>query len=134
MRGLLCDRKRLAGESRLRHGRWAEPRPRRSLWSAIAMEQVPIQLARNLARPVFKSLPPTVQWAIRRISYWSTELVLWPFRSELNQELNRMEWRKRERKLRELRSFPEMENSAWKGLGSLGYEIVRHYRVLPHFR
>jgi predicted O-methyltransferase YrrM len=85
-------------------------------------------LDRDLARPVFRSLPPAVQWAIRRTAYWSTELVLWPYRSELNHEFHRMEWRKRERNLRELPSFPEMENSAWKGLGSLAYETMRHYR------
>jgi predicted O-methyltransferase YrrM len=87
-----------------------------------------MQLARNLARPVFTSLPPTAQWAIRRTAYWSTELVLWPFRSELNHEFQRVEWCKRERNIRELLSFPEMEKSAWKDLGSLGYEIIRHYR------
>ena len=82
----------------------------------------------DLARPVVMSLPPGVQDIIYRTYYTKSQILLWPFKNKLNHEVTRLEWRKSDRNLGELLAFPEMANSSWRGLGSLGFEFVRHNR------
>jgi predicted O-methyltransferase YrrM len=83
---------------------------------------------RNLARPAFEALPPQAQNILRKLYYTKSNILLWPLKSKLNHDVTRLEWRKSDRNLRKLLEFPEMERSTWRGLGSLAYELVRHYR------
>jgi predicted O-methyltransferase YrrM len=49
-------------------------------------------------------------------------------KTELREEIIDLEGVKTDWNLGELREFPELEKTAWRGLGSLAYEIVKHYR------
>jgi predicted O-methyltransferase YrrM len=80
------------------------------------------------AQRVIGTLPPSVQGTMNRVSCTYSDIALWPFRDELTRDLTRIEWRKSEQNLRELQGFGEMVESAWRDLGSLGYELVRYYR------
>src|SRR4051812_23553139 len=87
-----------------------------------------MRCAPNLARPVFRALPAPARSQIRRIFARCSDLARWPFKSGLDRDFTQLEWRKQEQNLAELQGFPELDLSAWKDLGSLGYEMVRRYR------
>jgi predicted O-methyltransferase YrrM len=80
------------------------------------------------AKRAIDSLPSSLQTPMNRILNTYSDLTLWPLRNKLNHEITAMEWRKSEERLRGLKDFPEMRESAWRDLGSLGYELVRYYK------
>jgi predicted O-methyltransferase YrrM len=66
---------------------------------------------------------------LRRMVKSSIKRLVWPsFRTDLREEIIGLEGIKTDWTLGELREFPELERTAWRGLASLGYEIVKHYR------
>jgi len=52
----------------------------------------------------------------------------WPFLDDFSRELIRVESEKKDQNIRDLEDFEELKASAWLGLESLGYEIVRHFQ------
>jgi predicted O-methyltransferase YrrM len=83
---------------------------------------------KKLLRPAFHLLPPRVRFVAKRLVYNYSDLALWTFKNPLDREITRMEWRTERRPIAELQGFPELGKSAWRGLESLGYEMVRQYR------
>jgi predicted O-methyltransferase YrrM len=52
----------------------------------------------------------------------------WSSKTPLARKLLELEGQKSDRTLAELDGFPELRNSAWWGLQSLGYQMVSHYK------
>jgi predicted O-methyltransferase YrrM len=81
----------------------------------------------NVARDVVRAILPTKARQFIRKASWAVSL-RWPLKNELGRELTALERSKSEMNLAPLQDFPELKESAWRGLASLGYEIIRHYR------
>jgi predicted O-methyltransferase YrrM len=85
---------------------------------------------RDLLRPAFKKLPAGARCAIRRAVNNYRDLTHGSYKNwnELSREITRVEWQKERWSLTELDSFSELSKSAWGGLQTLGYAMVREYR------
>ncbi len=84
-----------------------------------------MSLPREVARA---PIPRPVRRSIRSSLSATYHAIRWPFRTPLYRDIMRCESRKTDATVRELKGFEELEESAWSGLETLAYQMVKRFR------